>query len=267
MKKHLTVLLTNDDGCAAPGIKSLHTALVSKYEVVVAAPAREQSGIGHAFTLNRPLRYDALPPDSGMKGYCIEGTPSDCVKFAISHLLPHRPDVVVAGMNIGENSGISGYYSGTVAAAREGAFWRVPSIAFSLCERAAEYSNDYSHLALEIFNRILKAGSGSNSHFAFYNVNFPECAPVDCRGVKVTRQSLAFFDDRYRRVETKGQADGYVVYGDKKDMEKLDTYDSRALLNRYITVTPLSFDATAEWALPLLAGIEEGGTRHQGDQT
>jgi 5'-nucleotidase len=266
MKQRATILLTNDDGCGAPGLRSLHAALVAEYDVVVAAPAREQSGIGHAFTFNRPLRYTALPQDSGMKGFCIEGTPSDCVKFAISHLLPRRPDAVVAGMNIGENSGISGYYSGTVAAAREGAFWRVPSIAFSVCAQAAEFADAYARTALDILNRILKTGPGQNGRCVFYNVNFPECAPAACRGVKVTRQSLAFFDDRYRRVEAAGSADGYVVYGDKKDIEALDTFDSRALLNRYITVTPLCFDATAEWALPLLAGLEEGGSRRQGDQ-
>jgi 5'-nucleotidase len=267
MKQQPTILLTNDDGCGAPGLKSLHTALVDEYDVVVAAPAREQSGIGHAFTFNRPLRYTALPPDAGMKGYCIEGTPSDCVKFAISHLLPHRPDAVVAGMNIGENSGISGYYSGTVAAAREGAFWRVPSIAFSLCTQAAEFTDAYSTMARDILNRILKSGPGQNGRSVFYNVNFPECTPAACRGVKVTRQSLAFFDDRYRRVEAGNQADGFVVYGDKKDIEKLDTFDSRALLNRYITVTPLCFDATAEWALPLLAGLEGSDKQRQGELT
>jgi broad specificity polyphosphatase/5'/3'-nucleotidase SurE len=91
----------------------------------------------------------------------------------------------------------------------------------------------------------------------FYNVNFPECAPDACRGVKVTRQSTAFFDDRYRQAEGAAPQAGYMVYGDKKDVETLDTFDSRALMNNYITVSPLGFDATAEWALPLLGGLEK----------
>lgn len=245
--------MTNDDGYDAPGLRSLHAALSAEYDVVVAAPEQEQSGISHAFTFNKPLHYRELPSELGMKGYSVKGTPSDCVKFAISHLLPARPDLVVSGMNAGENSGISGHYSGTVAAAREGAFWRVPSVAFSMCAHATEFVDAYSRKALDILRSIEKNGPGRNGCCVFYNVNFPDCSPASCKGVKVTRQSLAFFDDRYRRVA----ADGYVVYGDKKDLETLDTFDSRALLNKYITVTPLCFDATAEWALPLLAGLEE----------
>jgi 5'-nucleotidase len=254
MSNRFRLLLTNDDGFDSAGIRRLYNVLSEEYDVVVAAPAKEQSGIGHAFTFNKPLRYSDLPPGCAMKGYSIDGTPSDCVKFAISHLLREKPDLVVSGMNLGENSGISGHYSGTVAAAREGAFWRVPSIAFSLCASAGDYLEPYCRRALGILKRIVAVGPGPNGRCAFYNVNFPECSPDACLGVKVTRQSMAFFDDRYRRVD--GPEDGYVVYGDKKDVEMLDTFDSRALMNRYITVTPLSFDATAEWALPLLSGLE-----------
>jgi 5'-nucleotidase len=256
MAKRPTILLTNDDGCASAGIRRLYNVLSEEYDVVVAAPVKEQSGIGHAFTFNKPIRYSELPPELAMRGYAIDGTPSDCVKFAISHLLGEKPDLVVSGMNLGENSGISGHYSGTVAAAREGAFWRVTSIAFSLCASAGEYLDPYCRRALDILENIVSAGPGPNGRCVFYNVNFPECPPDACRGIKITRQSLAFFDDRYRRVKGKGRQDGYVVYGNKKDLEELDTFDSRALMNRYITITPLSFDATAEWALPLLSGLE-----------
>jgi|WetSurMetagenome_2_1015567.scaffolds.fasta_scaffold00220_6 5'-nucleotidase len=267
MNQRPAILLTNDDGWSSPGLRSLHAVLDAEYDVTVAAPSREQSGIGHAFTFNRPVRYAELPKESGIRGYSIDGTPSDCVKFAISHLLSRVPDLVVSGMNIGENSGISGHYSGTVAAAREGAFWRVPSIAFSLCVEANEHLDAYCRRAPDILRRIVKTGPGGNGRCIFYNVNFPGCAPSACRGIKVTRQSMAFFDDRYRRVTADGATDGYVVYGDKKDIEALDTFDSRALLNGYITVTPLSFDATAEWALPLLAGLEGGARPHQGETT
>ena len=253
----LRILLTNDDGYDSPGIRQLYGALSAEHDVVVAAPQCEQSGIGHAFTLDRPLHYSVLPAELGMQGYSINGTPSDCVKFAFSFLLPQKPDFVVSGMNIGENSGICGYYSGTVAAAREGAFWRVPSIAFSLCAPAGGFAEPYCRRALAIFNGIAALGPGQNGRCVFYNVNFTNCAPDACRGVRVTRQSTAFFDDRYRQVEGTAPQAGYVVYGDKKDVEALDTFDARALMNDYITVSPLGIDATAEWALPLLGGLEK----------
>ncbi len=256
MSERLKILLTNDDGYKAPGLGSLHTALSTEYDVFVVAPEHEQSGIGHAFTFNRPLHYAKLPDSLGMVGYRVTGTPSDCVKFGISHLLHAKPDLVVSGLNSGENSGISGHYSGTVAAAREGAFWRVPSVAFSVSAPTPEFVNDYCRKALDILKSIVRHGPESNGPCIFYNVNFPDCSPASCKGVKVTRQSMAFFDDRYRRVVTEGAPDGYIVYGEKKDVETLDTFDSRALLNNYITVTPLCFDATAEWALPLLSDLE-----------
>jgi 5'-nucleotidase len=264
MKKRLRILLTNDDGYAAPGIRKLHDVLARSHDVFVSAPEAEQSGIGHAFTFRRPLSYRALPHSLGMKGWAVTGTPSDCVKFAVSFLLPQRPDIVISGMNLGENSGISSFYSGTVAAAREGAFWRLPSFAFSVCalhDENIDTSKDaffdaYCEQAAGILDRILTSGPANNGRVVFYNVNFPDCAPAQCKGIKVTRQSLAFFDDRYKKVSAPGVQDGFVVYGDKVDVEKLDTFDSRAILNNYIAVTPLCFDSTAEWALPLLAALE-----------
>jgi 5'-nucleotidase len=264
MTTRLRILLTNDDGYAAPGIRKLHDVLARSHDVFVSAPEAEQSGIGHAFTFRRPLSYRALPHSLGMKGWAVAGTPSDCVKFAVSFLLPQRPDIVISGMNLGENSGISSFYSGTVAAAREGAFWRLPSFAFSVCAHHDENLDApkdapldaYCEQAAGILDRILTSGPANNGRVVFYNVNFPDCAPEQCKGIKVTRQSLAFFDDRYRKVSTPGVQDGFVVYGDKVDVEKLDTFDSRAILNNYIAVTPLCFDSTAEWALPLLSALE-----------
>jgi 5'-nucleotidase len=263
MTKRLSILLTNDDGFDSPGIKRLYAVLSRSHHVVVCAPEKEQSGIGHAFTFNRPLSFSDLPVGLGMPGWSVSGTPSDCVKFAVSHLLPQMPDVVISGMNIGENSGISSYYSGTVAAAREGAFWRLPSFAFSLCAESDAFLDPYCEKAAAILERVLEAGPANNGRVVFYNVNFPSCTPQACKGIKVTRQSLAFFDDRYKKVASPGSRAGYMVYGDKKDVEQLDSFDSRALMNNYIAVTPLCFDATAEWALPCLSSLEGPDTKEQ----
>ena len=200
MNKRRTLLLTNDDGYSASGIRALHDALSESFDIVVAAPTTEQSGIGHAFTFNRPLSHFPLPPSVGMSGWAVNGTPSDCVKFAVSHLLSKTPDLVVSGMNLGENSGISSYYSGTVAAAREGAFWRLPSIAFSICSGSETYLADYCGMAHRILNHLALDPSTGGSKIVFYNVNFPNCKPSLCRGIRATRQSMAYFDDKYRSV-------------------------------------------------------------------
>jgi 5'-nucleotidase len=258
MTKPLRILLSNDDGYSSIGIKRLYEALISRHHVTVAAPQSEQSGIGHAFTFNKPIRFAKLPETMNMNGYMVAGTPSDCVKFAISHLLSEKPDVVISGVNSGENSGISGFYSGTLAAAREGAFWRIPSFAFSLCSGGEAFLVDYCRTALDIIDKVLSVSlplQGTNQ--IYHNVNFPSCSPAESKGLKITQQSMAFFDDHYKSAPCDDKQDGYIVYGEKIDVEGSNDYDSRALLNKYTTITPLHFDATAHWHLQHLSCLEQ----------
>jgi 5'-nucleotidase len=258
MTKPLRILLSNDDGYSSVGIKRLYEALISRHHVTIAAPQSEQSGIGHAFTFNKPIYFAKLPETMNMNGYMVAGTPSDCVKFAISHLLGEKPDVVISGVNCGENSGISGFYSGTLAAAREGAFWRIPSFAFSLCAGGEAFLVDYCYKALEIVDKVMAVSvplQGTNQ--IYHNVNFPSCSPSDSKGLKITRQSMAFFDDHYKSALCDNNQDGYIVYGEKKDVESSNDFDSRALLNKYTTITPLHFDATAHWQLLRLSCLEQ----------
>jgi 5'-nucleotidase len=254
----IKILLTNDDGIEAQGIADLYGALRSLGPITVAAPDRERSGVGHAFTFNTPLHYEKKRVRDLLEGYEVSGTPVDCVKFAISFLLTERPDVVVAGLNCGENSGLSAFYSGTVAAAREGAFWDIPSVAFSVCQGGEKHMKAYALVAAEVLADIMAAEKKKKSHREYYNVNFPACAPEKSRGIKVTAQSMAFFDDRYKSidVETHHTKKGFIIYGEKKDVEKKNSFDSRALMNGYITITPLCFDATAQRALRALRNIE-----------
>jgi 5'-nucleotidase len=262
MTKRLKILLTNDDGYTAEGLKRLYEALRERHEVVVAAPQEEQSGIGHAFTFNKPLQYFPIPDSCGLPGFAVRGTPSDCVKFALGYLLSEKPDAVISGMNDGENSGISGFYSGTVAAAREGAFWRLPSFAFSLSKGNKEYFSAYSKAALDIIDTVTSdilssAKIDQPGRQIYYNVNFPSCPPEQCKGRKVTRQSCAFFDDRYRRIAIEHDRDGFIIFGEKMDVEESEQFDSRALMNDYTTITPLCFDATAHWMLQDLSLLEQ----------
>jgi 5'-nucleotidase len=257
--KRQRILLTNDDGYGAAGIALLYQALAPHYDVTVVAPETEQSGIGHAFTFSGSLTCRPINAETGMNGYAVNGTPSDCVKIAVAHLLPKKPDAIIAGMNLGENSGTAGYYSGTVAAAREGAFWRIPSMAFSVCKEGFDFAGEYALMARQLFERIRdihRHKAGANGAIpVYYNVNFPGCPFSKSKGVKITRQSLAFFDDRYREErDASGQA-RYWIYGERKDLEQSELYDTRALENGYITVTPLDFDATAVAALSFLEGL------------
>ncbi len=143
MEQKLNVLLTNDDGFYADGIRLLYEELIKNFSVTVVAPEHEKSGVGHAFTFNNPLHYTKSLESDPIKGYIVNGSPADCVKFAISYLLPQKPDIVISGINNGENSGLSAFYSGTVAAAREGAFWNIPSFAFSVCKESFSCAKDY----------------------------------------------------------------------------------------------------------------------------
>jgi len=243
-----SILLVNDDGVGAPGIKHLYDAFSSRHNVVVVAPRREQSGVSHSFTFRGYLRYEPIPDHYRMNGFVLDGTPSDCVKFAVGHLFPQKPDAVVSGMNVGENSGLSGFYSGTVAGAREGAFWDIPSFAFSVDETGEEYSVLYAVQALFLFNNLMQRARidlREAGYRVYFNVNFPACTPNRCSGVKLTRQSCAFFDDRYRCVRDKQGREQFCLFGKKVELETSDDFDSRALLNNFITITPLHFDATA----------------------
>jgi 5'-nucleotidase len=255
-----TVLLTNDDGIFAPGIRVLYEKMLCDATVIVVAPDREQSGVGHAFTFNVPIHYEKTGADHIPPGYVISGTPVDCVKFAVSHLMKKHPDVIISGLNLGENSGLSAFYSGTVAAAREGAFWDITSIAFSLCIEGKEYLDEYAAMTPVIMKQLVMADKKreKREERIFYNVNFPACNPAEIRGIKITQQSRAFFDDRYERIEvaTHRTGEGFVIIGGKIDIELSDDYDSRALMNGFITITPLSFDATSREGIDALKETE-----------
>jgi 5'-nucleotidase len=261
MSKKKTLLLTNDDGFHARGIKHLYDVLSPLYDVVVAAPEKEQSGVSHTFTFMKPLFYREAVGDDRMPGFIINGSPADCVKFAISSLVKRKPDLVVSGVNEGDNSGLAAFYSGTVSAAREGAFYGVPSFAFSMFNRDSPFMARYAEMAPMLIDEILNAPRPQLDTRVFYNINFPACDPASSKGFKVTWQSMANYEDEYRKIEDKAHPSygGHNVYGDRMAIEESNSFDTRAVMNGYITVTPLSFDSTAHWMMPYLRQrIEEG---------
>lgn len=244
-----TVLLTNDDGYFSKGIKLLYDTLSKIYNVIVVAPDSEKSGIGHAFSYKTLIYYEKIANNINMNGYSVCGSPADCVKFAVGQLLEKKPDLVISGLNIGENSGISAIYSGTVAAAREGALWKIDSFAFSLCEEAGDYAQEYVDIVPEIIDKLLaiKSMKTINTDSVYFNVNFPPCKLNKIKGNKITRQSTAFFDDHYIQVDNTNHFSGlgFSLSGKKTKIEESEEFDSRALLNNWVTITPLCIDQTA----------------------
>lgn len=263
MSNKKTILLVNDDGFHARGIKCLYDVLSPMYNVVAAAPLNEQSGVAHTFTFMRPLSYREADVAGGdqMPGYIIDGSPADCVKFAISHIIKGLPDLVVSGINDGDNSGLAAWYSGTVAAAREGAFYGVPSFAFSMFNRNSPHMEEYAKMAPMLIDDIMNAPTPQLDKRVLYNINFPQCTPAESKGFKVTWQSMANYEDQYKMIDNKAHHHHgkYQVFGDRYKIEKSNAFDARAVMDGYIAVTPLCFDSTAHWMVPYLRQVVEDG--------
>lgn len=240
----MLILLTNDDGIMAPGIVALYRELVQLGEVHVMAPETVQSATGHGITITAPLLTSRVTVENAFTGIAVDGRPADCVKLAVSQLLPRTPDLVVSGMNSGANVGINVIYSGTVAAAVEAAFLGLPSIAVSL-HLKNEVPTDYawaSTCALPAIRAVLEAGLGAGE---VVNVNIPALPAGEApRGMKVVRQCTRAFIDAYeRRADPRGREyfwnSSVFSLGETED----DT-DVAALRDKYISITPLQFDLT-----------------------
>jgi 5'-nucleotidase len=240
----MQILLTNDDGIYAPGLRALRKELMKIGTVTVVAPATEQSATGHSVTLLNPLLVSEVFDSDGttLMGWAVEGRPADCVKLALLQLLPSTPDVVVSGLNAGSNAGINVLYSGTVAAAIEGAFYRHTSIAVSL-----EYDKKISDFpaaaryAREVIEQILAHNPPTGSLF---NVNIPVLEQGPIRGVKVMPQNVSVYYEQFdRRVNPRGRTYFWASPEFLCPEPHPDT-DVTALSESYITVTPLQFDLT-----------------------
>jgi 5'-nucleotidase len=240
----MRILLTNDDGIYAPGLRALRHELLQLGEVIVVAPATEQSAAGHSVTLLNPLLVSEVFEDDGKTfiGWAVEGRPADCVKLALLELLPDPPDVIISGMNAGSNAGINVLYSGTVAAAIEGAFYRRTAIAVSL-----EYDKkiyDFpgaAKYARQVIEQILADRPADGSLF---NVNLPVLERGPIKGVKVLPQNVSPYTEKFdRRVNPRGR----TYFWASPEFLCPDPHpgtDVEALAEGYITVTPLKFDLT-----------------------
>lgn len=248
----MRILLTNDDGIYAPGLRALRHELQKLGEVLVVAPATEQSASGHSVTLLTPLLVNEVFEDDGktLIGWAVEGRPADCVKLALLELLTEPPDVIVSGMNAGSNAGINVLYSGTVAAAIEGAFYRHTAIACSL-----EYDQkiyDYAmgaRYARQVVEQILAQKPTKGSLF---NVNIPVLEHGPIKGVKVMPQNSSVYLEKFdRRTNPRGRT-YFWTSPDFVCPEPTPDTDVTALAEQFITVTPLKFDLTDHAQLPIV---------------
>ncbi len=240
----MMILLTNDDGVMAPGIVAMYRELVKLGDVYVVAPETVQSGTGHGITLSAPLLTSRVIVENGFEGISVGGSPADCVKLAISQLLPRSPDLCVSGINAGANVGINVLYSGTVAAAIEAAFLGVPSIALSLFLKR-DIPADFAataQLSLKVIRQLLEAGLAGSQ---VANVNLPPLLPGQApAGVKVVRQCTRPWPDTYdRRQDPKGRDYFWNTSVFSLGQTDADT-DVAALRDDWITITPLHFDLT-----------------------
>src|SRR6516164_6327611 len=205
-RSRVRILLTNDDGVYAPGLRALRAELMKLGDVTVVAPASEQSAVGHSITLLTPLIVQELrDEDRRFLGWAVEGKPADCVKVALLELLPEPPDLVVSGLNAGSNAGINILYSGTVAAAIEAAFFQCVSIAVSL-----EYTKpgplDFSRAAVLARQAIEQLLAHKPEPGALFNVNIPSLEKGPIRGVRTVPQNVAPYTEDYdRRIDPRGR--------------------------------------------------------------
>lgn len=256
--KQPTILVTNDDGITAPGIRALVEAVRGLGKIIVVAPDAPQSGMGHAVTIGKPLRLDKVDDIfDGVEAWQSTGTPVDCVKLARDKILGRRPDFCVSGINHGANHSINVLYSGTMSAAMEAAVEGIPSVGFSLFDYS--WDADFS-LAGEVAHRVVKRmlADGAEPHTLF-NVNIPKCAPEDFGGIKLCRMALGrWVEDFDHRKDPRGR-DYFWMTGRFEIMGETAGTDVEALEQNFASVVPIHFDLTNERLLKEYEGRWGGG--------
>ncbi|HHD57489.1 MAG TPA: 5'/3'-nucleotidase SurE [Desulfobulbaceae bacterium] len=231
------VLVTNDDGVYAPGIRALSAAMQSLGRAVIVAPEQDKSAVSHSLTMNRPLRVRELEPDV----HTLDGTPTDCVTIGMNKVLDRRPDLIVSGINPGPNLGDDISYSGTVSAAIEGTMYAIPSLAFSL---AGEAPFDFSVAADVAWKLASMALQFSLPEGTLLNINVPACEPADIKGIRFTRQGRRIYTNAIQETFDPWGRKHYWIGGGTVQWTGGDDTDEQALRAGYISVTPIQLDVT-----------------------
>ena len=251
MSKRPLILVTNDDGITAPGIRALIEVMNGIGDVVVVAPDSPQSGMGHAITINSTLECTAINVDGGQqKEYQSSGTPEDCVKLAINELMDRKPNLCVSGINHGSNSSINVIYSGTMSAAVEAGIEGVPAIGFSLCDY--RWTADFEPLKPYIDKIVRNALEEKIPSDVVLNVNFPLRDQQDIKGIKICRQAKAHWVEKFDKRQSPMGKDYYWLTGEFINEDRGEDTDEAALAQGYISIVPTQFDLTAHHAIQKL---------------
>jgi 5'-nucleotidase len=246
------ILVTNDDGVTAPGINALIEVMKTLGDVIVVAPDKPQSGMGHAITINSTLRIQKLNIHGVLDEYSCTGTPVDCVKIAVNKILHRKPDLCVSGINHGSNMSINVIYSGTMSAAVEGAIESIPSIGFSLCDDSIDADFTTSKKVVDVIARkVLKNGLPKD---VCLNVNIPKSKDSELKGIRICRQARANWIEELDERKDPGGKTYFWLTGkfENYDAGQEDT-DVWALENNYVSVVPVQFDMTAHTAIQELS--------------
>ena len=270
----MRILLTNDDGVYAPGLAAMERVLRRLGKVFVVAPLREQSGVAHSITFLTPLQARKVYVNDKHWAWTVDGSPADCVKLAVSAILPERPDLVVSGINGGLNAGLNVLYSGTVAGAVEGAFNGITGIAVSLQYDENEPFQQAADLAVEVIGKILDQNSAPGR---IYNINIPlDALRNDAPEVKVVpMDAMQHWEMFEHRTDPMGRS-YYWLAGEhdprqpnpKKPEQMTDLI---ALSQGHVTVTPLNYDMTDKHCLREMTNwdltLQDEDTSHDPEHT
>ena len=241
-KEQPIILVTNDDGITSPGIKNLIEAAKGLGKVVVVAPDKAQSGMGHAITIGNPLRMDKVDMFGDVEAWQTSGTPVDCVKLAVDKILHRKPDLCISGINHGANHSINVIYSGTMSAAMEASIESIPSIGFSLLDY--RFDADFSAAGFYA-NKIIKTvlANKLDKHLLL-NVNIPSVPKKEIKGIKICKQAYAKYKEEFdERLDPHGKK-YYWLTGEFINYDNAEDTDVWALKNNYVSVVPVQFDLT-----------------------
>ena len=236
------ILITNDDGITAPGIAALIEAARGLGKIVVVAPDKPQSGMGHAITIGNPLRMNQVHLFEGIEAWQVSGTPVDCVKLAVDKILKGRPDICLSGVNHGANHSINVIYSGTMSAAMEAAIEGIPSIGFSLMDFSMEA--DFSAAKALIPDLVKQVLAVKTEKHLLLNVNIPKLPFELIKGVKVCRQAYAKYEEDFDERRDPHGRKYYWLTGQFVNFDTATDTDVWALDNGYVSVVPIAIDFT-----------------------
>jgi 5'-nucleotidase len=241
-KNQPVILITNDDDITSPGIRALVDAVKDFGRVVVVAPDKPQSGMGHAITIGSPLRMRKMDLFGDIESWQTSGTPVDCVKLAVDKVLHRKPDICLSGINHGANHSINVLYSGTMSAAMEASIEGIPSIGFSMMDYS--YDADLS-AAKQIVAKIVKeVMSKKLDKHLLLNVNIPEGIMKDIKGIKICKQAYAKYEEDFMERTDPHKKKYYWLTGVFKNFDKSKDTDVWALKHNYVSVVPVQFDLT-----------------------